>query len=146
MDQQHPSKNLIELKINADPFYLCIARKAVQRTAELVGMNEQDTDSLILAVDEALTNVIQHGYGGACEQQIIIKLRQITSDQKEPTGLEVIIRDFGQQVDPKTINGRDLDNIRPGGLGIHIIRSVMDQVEYIPQPQGGMQLRMIKYI
>jgi len=146
MDQQHPSKNLIELKINADPFYLCIVRKAVQRMAELVGMNEQDSDSLILAVDEALTNVIQHGYGGACEQQIIIKLRQITSDKKEPTGLEIIIRDFGQQVDPKTINGRDLDNIRPGGLGIHIIRSVMDKVEYTPQPQGGMQLRMIKYV
>ena len=114
--------------------------------AESVGMNEQDSDSLILAVDEALTNVIQHGYGGACEQQIIIKLRQITSDQKEPTGLEVIIRDFGQQVDPKAINGRDLDNIRPGGLGTHIIRSVMDKVEYTPQPQGGMQLHMIKYV
>ncbi len=146
MDQQHPSKNLIELKINADPFYLCIVRKAVQRMAELVGMNEQDSDSLILAVDEALTNVIQHGYGGACDQQIIIKLRQITPGQKEPTGLEVIIRDFGQQVDPKTINGRDLDNIRPGGLGTHIIRSVMDKVEYTPQPQGGMQLHMIKYV
>ena len=146
MDQQHPSKKLIELKIKADPFYLCVARKAVQRTAELVGMNEQDSDSLILAVDEALNNVIQHGYGGVCDQQIIIKLRQIASDQKEQTGLEVIIRDFGQQVDPKTINGRSLDDVRPGGLGIHIIRSVMDQVEYTPQPQGGMQLRMIKYV
>ncbi len=146
MDQQHPSKKLIELKIKADPFYLCIVRKAVQRTAELVGMNEQDSDSLILAVDEALNNVIQHGYGGVCDQQIIIKLRQITPSRKEPTGLEVIIRDFGQQVDPKTINGRDLDDIRPGGLGIHIIRSVMGQVEYTPQPQGGMQLRMIKYV
>ena len=143
---QHPSKNQIELRINADPFYLCIARKAVQRMAELVGMNEQNSDSLILAVDEALTNVIQHGYGGACEQRIIIKLRQIASDRKEPTGLEVIIRDFGQQVDPKTISGRDLDDIRPGGLGIHIIRSVMDKVEYTPQPQGGMQLRMVKYV
>ena len=145
MDQQRPSKNLIELKINADPFYLCVVRKAVQRTAELVGMNEQDTDSLVLAVEEALTNVIQHGYGGACEQRIIIKLRQIVPDRKEPAGLEVIIRDFGKQVDPKTISGRDLDNVRPGGLGVHIIRSVMDQIEYTPQPQGGMRLRMVKY-
>lgn len=145
MDQQRPSKNLIELKINADPFYLCVVRKAVQRTAELVGMNEQDTDSLVLAVEEALTNVIQHGYGGACEQRIIIKLRQIVPGRKEPAGLEVIIRDFGKQVDPETISGRDLDNVRPGGLGVHIIRSVMDQIEYTPQPQGGMRLRMVKY-
>ena len=53
---------------------------------------------------------------------------------------------FGRQVDPATIKSRDLDDIRPGGLGVHIIGSVMDQVEYQKAPEAGMMVRMTKLI
>jgi anti-sigma regulatory factor (Ser/Thr protein kinase) len=60
--------------------------------------------------------------------------------------LECDVRDFGRQVDPSTIRSRSLDEVRPGGLGVHIIRSVMDEVEYSRAEGGGMRLRMLKYL
>ena len=57
--------------------------------------------------------------------------------------MEIIVRDFGPQVDPASIHSRDLDDVRPGGLGVHIIRSIMRDVDYSCPPDGGMQLRMV---
>ncbi len=51
-----------------------------------------------------------------------------------------------RSIDPSTISGRDLGDVRPGGLGVHIIRSTMDKVRYRPRPGGGMLLRMVKYV
>lgn len=134
----------IELRIRAHPEFLSVVRCAIRQMAKLAGMNDADTDAVSLALDEALTNVIRHGYGGPCSQQIII---QIARQQIEArAALVFVIQDFGKQVDPATIRSRDLDDVRPGGLGVHIIRSVMDEVEYSQAQQGGMRLRLVKYV
>jgi anti-sigma regulatory factor (Ser/Thr protein kinase) len=139
-------KNQIELRMGANPQYLCIARQAVKRAAELAGMSEDDTDSLKLAVEEALTNVIRHSYEGPCNDEMTLKLRQLDAQGQTPCALEIIIQDCGKQVDPESIQGRDLDNVQPGGLGVHIIRSVMDEIAYTHRAKKGMQLRMVKYV
>ena len=54
------------------------------------------------------------------------------------------IRDHGRSVDPSSIKSRDLDDVRPGGLGVHIMRSVMDRVEYRKRGLTGMELSMTK--
>ncbi len=136
----------IELKMCANPHYLALARQAAQRVAEQAGMPEQDTDCLVLATEEALTNVIRHSYGGPCEKPIIISIRHFASRDEKPSGIEILIRDYGRHVDPKSIKGRDLNDIRPGGLGVHIIKSSMDDIEYSCHPDGGMVLQMIKFI
>jgi anti-sigma regulatory factor (Ser/Thr protein kinase) len=59
-------------------------------------------------------------------------------------GIRVIISDRAPQVDPHTIVGRNLDDIRPGGLGTHIMKTIMDEVEYTHRQGGGMTLRMFK--
>ena len=51
--------------------------------------------------------------------------------------LSVIVRDYGKVADRSPIHSRDLDDIRPGGLGVHIMHECMDSVEYLPAPQGG---------
>ncbi|MBN1766285.1 MAG: ATP-binding protein [Sedimentisphaerales bacterium] len=135
----------VELRIMACPQYLYIARQAVRRMAELSEMSEEERDVLTLAMEEALTNVIRHGYGGPCDKQMIIQLGKIEANGERSAGLEIVISDFGKQVDPGEIKGRDLDDVRPGGLGVHIIKSMMDEVEYTPREEGGMQLRMVKY-
>ena len=56
------------------------------------------------------------------------------------------VRDRGRQVDPTTIKSRDLAEVRPGGLGVHIIQSVMDEYNYSCPPDGGMLLEMKKYV
>ena len=136
----------LEIRICAEPSNLCVVRAAVRKAIEVAGLGEQEIDGVALALDEALSNVIQHGYGGACSKPIIVKLNRLAGSTNKAGGVELIVRDFGEQVDPSNIKSRDLEEIRPGGLGVHIIRSVMDEVEYSCPNDGGMQLRMVKYI
>jgi len=136
----------IELKMPADPEYLSAARGLVRAVAQLVGLDETDAGNVTLAVVEALTNVIRHSYGGPCSQPIILTLTKTEPASDKPAALTISIRDFGAQVHPDTIKGRHLDDVKPGGLGVHIIKSVMDEAEYSPADDGGMQLRMAKYL
>lgn len=136
----------IELRICANPEYLGVVRMAVRQVATTVGMAKDKTESVTLAVVEALTNVIRHGYGGPCDKPIIVKLSKVQSGEKNKPALEILIRDFGRQVDVGLIEGRDLDEIRPGGLGVHIIQSVMDEIEFSHADDCGMKLRMVEYI
>jgi len=135
----------MELSMLAEPDYLSVGRAAVRRVGASVGLDDEQCESVALAVVEALTNVIRHSYGGPCEKLIIVKLNKLAYSD-ESCGLEILVRDFGRQVDPSVIKGRDLEDVRPGGLGVHIIHSVMDEVVFSPAGDCGMQLRMVKYI
>jgi anti-sigma regulatory factor (Ser/Thr protein kinase) len=139
-----PMEGFVKLHIGAYPEYLCIARVVLRKCCEIAGMVEHDIDSVTLALDEALTNVIRHSYGGPCEKPIIIEMKKTGVADEKSAKMEITIRDFGKQVDPASIKSRDLDDIRPGGLGVHIIRSVMDEVQYAQAVGAGMQLRMVK--
>jgi anti-sigma regulatory factor (Ser/Thr protein kinase) len=61
-------------------------------------------------------------------------------------GVSIVLEDEAKQVDPDQIKSRDLDEIRPGGLGVHIIRELMDEVRYERREHAGMRLTMIKRI
>lgn len=145
-EKKSTTDSKIELRICAHPDYLCVARTTVRQTAQVFGFEEETAKSITLAVVEALTNVIRHSYGGPSDESIIIKLNKTYYPDKNRSALEILIRDFGKQVDPETIKARDLDEIRPGGVGVHIISSVMDEVEFSRANDCGMQLRMKKYI
>jgi len=136
----------VEIRIAAHPAYLCVVRAAVRKLAEILGVAEETIDSVTLAMEEALANVIRHSYGGPCDRPIIVKVGRTALKEAAGVGLEVVIRDFGRAVDPATIKSRSLEDVRPGGLGVHIIHSVMDEVEYSCPLAGGMQLRMVKRI
>jgi anti-sigma regulatory factor (Ser/Thr protein kinase) len=99
---------------------------------------------IVLALDEALSNVIRHGYAGASGHPILLDLSPSNHPQRGD-GVEIVIRDFGRQTDPERICGRPLDEPRPGGLGVHIIRCSMDECEYACAPGGGMQLTLRKF-
>ncbi len=142
----HNNTPEIELHIMANPDYLAIARMAVRTVAGQLGMDEEKSEPIILAVVEALTNVIRHGYGGPCREQIIIQISRIIAGRQKKPALEIYIRDFGAQVELQHIRSRDLDDVKPGGLGVHIIESIMDENQYSHAPNKGMQLRMVKYI
>ncbi|MHC4622551.1 MAG: ATP-binding protein [Planctomycetota bacterium] len=134
----------VELKICANPEYLEVVRVVVRAVAQAVGVENGD-DLITLAVEEALDNVIQHGYGGACDEAIIVKLNKIDYGARRKSALEIVIRDFGRQVNPVSIKGRDLEDVGVGGYGTHIIHSAMDEVEFSRAGDCGMQLRMVKY-
>ena len=118
-------------------------RAATCRYAAELGFDEDATAKISLAMTEAFTNIIRHGYGSQCADN---KVRVLFDKSEGRKGLKIVIRDFGCQVDIEKIKSRDLEDIRPGGLGVHIIKTVMDFVEYKKAEDKGMILTMIKYI
>jgi hypothetical protein len=68
------------------------------------------------------------------------------SSESERGSLKIVIEDEARQVDPDQIKSRELDDIRPGGLGVHIIRQVMDEVTYERREGAGMRLTMAKSV
>jgi anti-sigma regulatory factor (Ser/Thr protein kinase) len=139
-----PDASALNLELNSDPEELPGVRAAIRTWTARHGWDDPDVADIVLAVDEALSNVIRHGYEGRLGHRIEFALCALDDPQHGP-GIEVRIRDFGKQVPLEEIRGRDLDDLRPGGLGVHIIRSVMNSVEYSHAPGGGMQLIMRKY-
>ncbi len=135
----------VQLCLMSEAKCLAAVRIAAEQMAEEAGFPESDAHALVLAVDEALANVIKHGYEGRPDQPIDVTLAPVV-DERGRRGIAVTVRDRGRQVDPRMIRGRDLDDLRPGGLGVHIIRTVMNEYEYSCPAEGGMLLRMVKYM
>ena len=133
----------LRLEMVSQPKFLAAARALVGTVAQRIGFNEIQCGQISLAVDEALCNVITHGYKRRPDGRVWLNLWPLDGT---PPGLKVVIEDLARQVDPKTIQPRDLDDIRPGGLGVHIIREVMDEVSYEKRPERGMRLTMIKRV
>ncbi len=131
------------LEMFSEPKFLAAARAVVGSVARRLGFNEIQCGQISLAVDEALCNVITHGYHRCPDGRIWVSLWALDT---KPTGIKIVIEDLASQVDPATIRSRDLADIRPGGLGVHIIREIMDEVCYERRSGGGMQLTMIKRI
>lgn len=103
------------------------------------GWHSDRVESIVLAIDEACQNIIRHAYHGECDDPITLHI-ELTSK-----ALVVILDDQAQAVSPDCMNPRAFDDIRPGGLGCHFIRQVMDTVSIGPAPAGpGNRLRMVK--
>lgn len=143
----------IRVEVRSNPLYLSGMREMVSSVARRLGFTDEACGQLALAVDEALCNVIKHGYEKLHDRPIWIALEPIggvgtpetISKTGNPTqGLRIVIEDEARQVEPAQIKGRKLEDIRPGGLGVHIIHEVMDEVRYEKREGKGMRLIMVK--
>lgn len=132
---------LIDFKFPAQPSWMKLSRACVRQACVKVGCEEAEINDVVLALDEACQNVIRHAYGGPSEEEIELTVRS------RPGRLVFRLRDFAAPVDPSRIKPRDLDDVRPGGLGTHLIQEVMDEVQYLRPSQGeGNLLRLVKNI
>ena len=114
---------------SSDTCHLAKVRAEVRAFLGRNGFDECATELMVLALDEACTNVIRHAYAHAC--------KPVRLEMTAPRGLvRFVLRDYGRSCDPEKIKGRELGDIRPGGLGVHIIRQAFDSVTYSPQPKG----------
>ena len=136
----------IQLQMLSDPMLLSGAREMVLWVARRSGFNELDCSQIALAVDEALCNVFRHGYDRHTDGMIWMSIWPRPATDAAPGSIKIVIEDEARQVDPEGIKSRDLDDIRPGGLGVHIIKEVMDEVVYERRPRRGMRLTMEKTI
>jgi serine/threonine-protein kinase RsbW len=118
-------------------------REFVGAAALDAGMDNKEIYAVQLATDEACTNVIEHAYGGEMHGQI-----EITCHVQDRT-LTVIIHDHGKSFDPNQVPepnlNADLSKRRIGGLGIYLMRKLMDEVTYEASTETGNTLTLLKH-
>jgi len=117
-------------------------RDFVAEVARQGGFSDKEIYSLQLAADEAASNIIEHAYEGVTDGDI-----QITCDMQ---GKEIVItlHDNGIAFNPSNVKQpnlkADLSERQIGGLGIYLIRKLMDDVRYKSTPGAGNLLTMRK--
>jgi len=130
---------LLDLPFPARAEELRIVRARLREALDAQGVGPELRDRLVLAVDEACTNIIRHAYCGNCDDKITLRLTR----ERDMLGFE--LRDNAPAVDPGRITARDLGECRPGGLGVPFIRALMDEWQLQPGANGrGNILRMSK--
>lgn len=140
----------IEMRILSQPRYCCAVRAAVESLAGKLGLPEKERQRLALAVDEAITNTIRHGYDGRTDQPIWIRMSPIGDNGT--SGIQIVIEDQCENVNVDAIQDRvasrrDEAEIKPGGLGVHIIHEAADMVKFEKRTDGeGLRLTMRKYL
>jgi len=114
----------------------------VERMGREAELGEQAVFHCRLALDEACANIIEHSYEDDPNGEIEATI-QVTRD-----ACAIFLTDFGKPYDPARVNdpaaGVPIDEMKPGGLGLHLMRNVMDVVRYEPGPRGN-RLTMIKH-
>lgn len=83
-------------------------------------------DELVLAIAEAAQNIVKHAYKDSPDSKELMVV-QISRANNE---LQIAFYDMGSPVDPKKVKHREIDNVKPGGLGTFFIQEIMDAVEF----------------
>ncbi len=128
----------IRIRIQSSPENLIDVRRAMARILCDTKLSKEERGEVILAVDEACSNIIRHGYKNDYTRPIDLDV-ELTTDH-----FSVIISDQGIEFDVDCIKKRDICEIKPGGLGVYIIYHAMDTVRYSRTKDGLNQLRMVK--
>jgi len=135
-----------ELTIPNDTACLCLVRKAVAEVIQGSAFPRKDVHLLTLSVDEAVANIIEHAYAGCRpgEKEIEIIL------EADAEKFEVVVYDSGREFDPSSIPEVNIkEHVRQGrknGLGLFIMRQIMDEVNYSFQHNVRNRLQMIKFV
>jgi len=142
MDRRRRQK--YKLKISSITENLEIIREFVNRLALHGGFSQEMADQIELAVDEACTNVIKHAYKYDPKRSIDIAVLL------DKTKMEIVISDKGQGFNITELPKPDLEKYvhesRSGGLGIHLMRSLMDEVNFKFHPGKRNEVSLIKYL
>jgi len=123
-------------------------REFVNERAVRFGFGDKEVSEITLAVDEACTNVIKHAYKGDPETEFEIKI--IASGME----FEIVVRDWGATFRPEEVPVPDIrDKMKKhkaGGLGIFLMRKLMDSVEYTGSrdsvERGANEVRLVRYL
>ncbi|HEX8025008.1 MAG TPA: ATP-binding protein [Candidatus Limnocylindrales bacterium] len=136
------------IHIPAEAGHLAEVRAFVRDASTAFGASPLVIDDLVQAADEAVCNVILHGYGGPRANR---DANDIEIDVDVVDGsIEIRILDRGPVFDPTSAAGPDLSvpprERKPGGMGIHLVRAATDAVHHRARPDGGNELRLVRRI
>ena len=139
-----PIERKFTLHVPSSTENLSLIRELVNSVGIQAGLDESDVAKLELAVDEACANVIEHAYGHDISKEVVVRA---TFDDEV---LRIDIEDTGRGFDPDSFKQEELEKLvaqrKSGGLGMRLIKSVMDEVHYEIEPGRKNELHMMKRI
>ncbi len=141
---------VIDLDLPASVEYLVIARLITSLVCKRMGFSEEKAEDTTIAVAEACINSIKHAYRNNQKYVKRVNIRYLLyQEESTQQKLAIVVKDFGKGFDPYFvqlyIERADVERPETVGLGIFLIKTLMDEVEYDSSPARGTQLRMIKY-
>ena len=119
-----------KLEFTSHTANLALMRSFLRRFLARHAFSEQQRTLMVLGVDEACTNVIRHAYDLRDDQPIALSVEALS------TCVRMRLRDYGEQTPAEQMRGRAHNQVKPGGLGLHLIRNAFDKVDYILKPRG----------
>lgn len=128
----------ITIELPSDPQWLRMMRGTVEKWCLLSGFTEDEARPVMLAVDEALANIMRHAYADRAGEAIH------ASFSRDERGLTFLLEDCGAPVDRSRICKQPPEELVPGGRGTHFIREIMDEMDYETLPSRN-RVRLVKY-
>ena len=101
-------------------------RNFCREVFEKLQIQQDLKDELVLAIAEAAQNIVKHAFKNAANANELMVV-QISCENNK---LQIAFYDRGTPVDPKKVKHREIDNVKPGGLGTFFIQEIMDAVEF----------------
>lgn len=120
------------LKFIADPATLKEMRTQIRDIVTTAGAAEALTEAIVVALNEACMNVIQHGYQGLPQGEY--ELRVTHNKNRHAIIFELL--DHAPPIDKNKVKSRSLEDVRPGGLGVYFIQQLMDEMAFCTPPEG----------
>jgi anti-sigma regulatory factor (Ser/Thr protein kinase) len=126
------------LTIPSDLRLLPVARAFVEAVCQVGGLDKHTTDAIVLAMHEAANNIIRHAHRNdpAAEMQVECHLC--------PDGIEIRLLDEGEPFNLDAVPQLDPSELRIGGRGVYLMRTLMDEVTCEPRGERGNTLRLVK--
>ncbi len=127
------------LTVASDLRLLPLIRSFVEGVCRAAGCDARTTDAIVMATDEAVNNIMRHAHRGRPEANLQIQCF-FHSDC-----LEVRLLDEGAPFDLAAVPRLDPSELRIGGRGVFLMRSLMDELSCQPRGECGNILRMVKH-
>lgn len=129
--------DVISMNVPCKPEYVGVVRLTVSSIANRIGFNIEEIEDIKVSVAEACTNAIRHSRNNEFDVKFEVGTDRIC----------VVVKDDGKGFQKDSLEEPNLEDPKEeGGLGIFIIRSLMDEVDFSSKPGRGTEMRMIKYL
>ncbi|HEY4283545.1 MAG TPA: ATP-binding protein [Chthoniobacterales bacterium] len=109
---------------------LILMRDHVRQFLDSYPLSQRERMLMVLGVDEACTNIIRYAYDLRDDQLIVLSMEGLRRC------VRMRLRDYGRKTPIHEMRGRSRDTIKPGGLGLHLMRDAFDKVDYIFKRRG----------
>jgi serine/threonine-protein kinase RsbW len=131
--------DLMKMSVPGKPEYIVTVRMAVASMASQAGFDIEAIEDIKVAVSEACSNTVEHA-GETDIHEYSVEF------ERAEESLTITVSDAGSGYDTDTYQEPDTNDLRDGGLGIFIIRALMDEVNITSEPGAGTNIRMTKYL